>query len=79
MAKKILVGVILLLWSLQSFAQGCSTCRAQIESADGSDLSVGNGINNGIYILMAMPYIILFFLFRKPIVRFVKGLFSPAA
>ena len=79
MAKKILVGIIVLFWSLQSFAQGCSTCRAQIESADGSDLSVGNGINTGIYILMGVPYIILFFLSRKPIVRYVKGLFAPAA
>lgn len=75
MAKKLVVGIIILFWSLQDFAQGCSTCRAQIEGADGSDLSVGNGLNTGIFILMGMPYVILFFLFRKPIVRFAKSFF----
>ena len=72
MAKKLLVGLIILFWSSQGFAQGCSTCRAQIEGADGSDLSVGNGLNTGIYILMGMPYIILFLLFRKQIIGFIK-------
>lgn len=70
--KKIIVFIIILFWSLQNFAQGCSTCRAQIESADGSDLSVGNGLNTGIYILMGVPYVILFLLFRKQIIGFIK-------
>lgn len=70
--KKIIVFIIVLFWSLQNFAQGCSTCRAQIESADGSDLSVGNGLNTGIYILMGVPYVILFLLFRKQIIGFIK-------
>jgi len=70
--KKITVGIILIIWSLQGIAQGCSTCRAQIELSDGSDLSVGNGINYGIFVLMGMPYIILFLVFRKKIIGFVK-------
>ncbi len=70
--KKVAVFIIVLFWSMQNFAQGCSTCRAQIESAEGSDLSVGNGLNTGIYILMGVPYIILFLLFRKQIIGFVK-------
>lgn len=70
--KKAIVFIIVLFWSLQDFAQGCSTCRAQIESADGSDLSVGNGLNTGIYILMGVPYVILFLLFRKQIVSLIK-------
>lgn len=70
--KKIIVFIFILFWSLQNFAQGCSTCRAQIESADGSDLSVGNGLNTGIYILMGVPYVILFLLFRKQIIGFIK-------
>lgn len=74
MVKKLLVAAIVLFWSLQNFAQGCSTCRAQIESADGSDLSVGNGLNTGIYILMGVPYVILFLLFRKQIVGFIKNI-----
>ncbi|MCT4579934.1 MAG: hypothetical protein N4A35_00840 [Flavobacteriales bacterium] len=72
--KKIIVFIIILFGSLQNFAQGCSTCRAQIESAEGSDLSVGNGLNTGIYILMGVPYVILFFLFRKQIIGFIKDL-----
>jgi len=72
MVKKLVIGIIVLFWSIQSFAQGCSTCRAQIEGADGSDLSVGNGLNTGIYILMGVPYVILFLLFRKQIVGFIK-------
>ena len=74
MVKKLLVAAIVLFWSLQNFAQGCSTGRAQIESADGSDLSVGNGLNTGIYILMGVPYVILFLLFRKQIVGFIKNI-----
>lgn len=79
MLQKILVVLIILFWSIQSFAQGCSTCRAQIESADGSSLSVGNGLNTGIFILMGVPYVILFLIFRKPIIRFLKGFFAPTA
>ncbi len=76
MAKKLLIGIFILLGVLESIGQGCSTCRAQIESADGSSLSVGNGLNTGIFILMGVPYVILFLIFRKPIVRFVKGYFE---
>ncbi len=79
MIKKILVGIFILLSVLESVAQGCSTCRAQIESADGSSLSVGNGLNTGIFILMGVPYVILFLIFRKPIVRFVKSFFVSSA
>lgn len=78
MAKKLLIGFFILLAVLDSLAQGCSTCRAQIEGADGSSLSVGNGLNTGILILMTVPYIILFLIFRKPIVRFIKGFFVSA-
>ena len=55
-------------------AQGCSTCRAQIISSDKSDFTVGNGINTGILFLMVVPYIILFFLFRKRLVILFKSI-----
>ena len=38
------------------------------------DFTVGNGINTGILFLMIVPYIILFFLFRKQLFRFFKSL-----
>ena len=61
-------------FSLQSFSQGCSTCRAQIISSNKEDFTVGNGLNMGILFLMIIPYIILFFLFRKQIVHLFKSL-----
>ena len=58
---------LLIIFQLQSFAQGCSTCRAQIINSTKDDLTIGNGLNTGILFLMIIPYIILFFLFRKHI------------
>lgn len=34
------------------------------------------GINAGILYMMAIPYIIVFIVFRKPIIAFFKKLFS---
>lgn len=64
------MGAIML--SFESVAQGCSQCRARIETASGNDFTVGNGINFAILFLMMIPYIILFFLFRKKIMSFFK-------
>ena len=58
------------------FSQGCSTCRAQIINSSKEDFTVGNGLNTGILFLMIVPYIILFFLFRKQILNFYKTLKS---
>jgi len=71
--KRILILSIVFLWAnTNALAQGCSMCRARIESAQGGEISVGNGINAGIVILMLIPYIVLFFLFRKNIVGLTK-------
>ena len=67
---------LLIILQLQSFAQGCSTCRAQIISSAKDDLTIGNGLNTGILFLMIVPYIILFFLFRKHIFNIYKS-FKP--
>lgn len=59
------------------FGQGCSQCKLLAEQ--GSELdeaSFGTNINYGILYLMAMPYIIIFVLFRKKIVQFIKGKFD---
>ena len=63
-------------FEFSSFAQGCSTCRAQIISSNKEDFTVGNGINTGIIFLMVIPYIILFFLFRKRIKSLYVQLFQ---
>ena len=59
------------------FGQGCSQCKLLAEQ--GSELdeaSFGTNINYGILYLMAMPYIIIFVLFRKKIIQFIKGKFD---
>jgi len=72
MIKKLFIFVVLLVLELQSLAQGCSTCRAQIESNNQEDFSVGKGLNIGILFLMVIPYILLFLFFRKKIIGFIK-------
>ena len=67
---------LLIIFQLQSFAQGCSTCRAQIINSTKDDLTIGNGRNTGILFLMIVPYIILVFLFRKHIFNIYKS-FKP--
>ena len=64
---------LLIIFQLQSFSQGCSTCRAQIINSTKDDLTIGNGLNTGILFLMIVPYIILFFLFRKYIFNIYKS------
>jgi len=64
------------IFQLQYFSQGCSTCRAQIINSTKDDLTIGNGLNTGILFLMIVPYIILFFLFRKYIFNIYKS-FKP--
>lgn len=59
------------------FGQGCSQCKLVAEQ--GSELdeaSFGSNINYGILFLMAIPYVIIFAVFHKPIFRFLKQTFS---
>ncbi len=59
-------------------AQGCAMCKAVVESGEGGgrifggEQSVGRGLNSGILYLMAVPYVLLFLLFRKKIVGFFR-------
>lgn len=66
----------LLIFRLEFFSQGCSTCRAQIINSSNEDFTIGNGLNSGILFLMIVPYIILFFLFRKQIFNIYKSIKS---
>ena len=75
----ILLVILLVFVTIDGYTQGCSQCRLLAEQ--GSELdegSFGNGINTGILYLMAIPYIILFLLFRKRVVRLAKSLFNKA-
>lgn len=70
--------LLLVLWPDAIQAQGCAMCKAVVESGEssgnifGGEQSIGRGLNNGILYLMAVPYLLLFMLFRKKIVGFVK-------
>lgn len=55
--------------------QGCSQCK--LIAAQGAELdenSFGSNINYGIFILMSIPYILIFALFHKRIFAFFKSL-----
>jgi hypothetical protein len=62
----------------EAWAQGCAMCKAAVESAEpdqavfGGQQSIGRGLNVGILFLIPVPYILLFLLFRKKIMGFVK-------
>jgi hypothetical protein len=58
-------------------AQGCSMCKATVESQEqggvfGGQQAIGAGLNKGIILLMVVPYVLLFLFFRKRLVGFFK-------
>jgi hypothetical protein len=57
---------LLLLLSQTSMAQ-CAMCRANAESSLKNGSSVAKGLNSGILYLMAIPYLLLMFIFREQI------------
>jgi hypothetical protein len=81
MKRSLFILVLILLSSTQQMlAQGCSQCKMLAEQGSGLDEnSFGSNINGGILYLMLIPYLILLFLFRKPVFNFLKGLFSAKA
>jgi hypothetical protein len=50
----------------------CAMCKASVESSQGQKNSVAGGINQGILYLMAVPYVLLAFIFRKQLVTVWK-------
>jgi hypothetical protein len=76
----LLLTISVLLSTQQIFAQGCSQCKLLAEQGSGLDEnSFASNINGGILYLMLIPYLILLFLFRKPVFNFFKGLFKAKA
>lgn len=72
--------IVLISFSQDLLAQGCSQCKLLAEqNASLDEDSFGSNINGGILYLMAIPYLLLMFLFRKQIVGFIKGYFSKKA
>jgi len=77
MKKSILLLIVALLAVDMAWGQGCSQCRMLSEQGSelGEDAFTSN-INTGILYLMAVPYLLVMFLFRKRIGRFVKRAFA---
>ena len=71
----LLLFISFILFTTDSFGQGCSQCKMLAEQgAEVDEGSFGSTINTGILYLMVIPYLILMFLFRERIFRFLKGL-----
>lgn len=62
--------MMLILFVQDLFSQ-CAMCKAVAEESPQAD---GGRLNHGIIYIMVIPYIILFFVFRKKIFRFLKDL-----
>jgi hypothetical protein len=80
MKRSIFLLIFFLLVRTQEIVAQCSQCKLLAEQGGGLDEnSFANNINGGILYLMLVPYLILLFLFRKPVFNFLKGLFSAKA
>ncbi len=64
----IVILIILFMMMPELSEAQCSMCKASVESSMGQKNSVAAGINKGILYLMAVPYLLLMFIFRKQIV-----------
>jgi hypothetical protein len=75
MKRKLLLLFVVLLAVDFAWGQGCSQCRMLSEqSSELGEESFTSNINTGILYLMAVPYLLLMFLFRNRIIGFFKGL-----
>lgn len=75
MKKAAFLLFFLLLIADIGWGQGCSQCRMMSEQGTRlGEASFTSNINTGILYLMAIPYLLLMFLFRKRIFGFFKGL-----
>ncbi len=71
MKKITFITVLIILFvtlNTNSIEAQCAMCKASVESSQGQTNSVAGGLNTGILYLMAVPYVILMFIFRKQLV-----------
>lgn len=55
--KNIIIILILIIFTYESFSQGCAMCVEALESNIEAGGTQGSGINNAIIYLMATPYL----------------------
>ncbi len=68
MRTKLLIFLGFMIYSVASFSQ-CAMCKAVAED---TEVEAQSALNAGILYIMVIPYIILFFAFRKKIAGFIK-------
>lgn len=72
--KRILFLFALFLLFIVNAEAQCAMCKqAAASSLDNDPLSMARGLNTGILYLMAFPYLLLAFIFRKQIVSLWKS------
>lgn len=75
---KIILVIAVVLAADLAFGQGCSQCKMLSEQGSGNggmdEASFGTNINMGILYLMAIPYLLLLFFFRKKIISGFRNL-----
>ena len=60
MIKKILLVLILFLFSIETYSQGCSMCRGIVESdANSGGTGISSSINSGIIYLFTSTYVLI--------------------
>ena len=75
--RTFIFAIILLIIILPEFAEAqCAMCKASVESSQGQKNSVAGGLNTGILYLMAVPYLLIAFIFRKQIAQLWKSKFG---
>jgi hypothetical protein len=68
--------LFLILFAVDAGAQ-CAMCKAAAESnLENDPKSIARGLNKGILFLMAAPYVIVGFIFRKDLVILIKNIKS---
>jgi hypothetical protein len=65
------IAAVFVFFSVDAEAQ-CAMCRKAAESKNASGTVIGRGLNPAILYLMGIPYVILFFIFRKQIMGFLR-------
>jgi hypothetical protein len=70
-----ILAIILLLVLLPNITEAqCAMCKASVESSQGQKNSVAGGLNTGILYLMAVPYFLIAFIFRKQLVSLWRNI-----
>lgn len=80
-AKRIVILIVLAVYSTAGSVMGqCAMCKQAASSSMANDPnSMAKNLNTGILYLMAVPYILIAFIFRKQIVALWRNWRNPSA